>query len=389
MREVAIIGVGETEFGELWYKSFREIGIEAGLRAMEDAGITSQQIDALYVGNMSAGKFIEQEHVAPLVADYSGLASMHLPSVRVEAAGASGGVALAMGYMAVGSGMYNIVVVGAAEKMTDVGDTQALQILSATADQEWESVFGATFPSLYAMMARRHMHVYGTTREQLAAVAVKNHKNGALNPHAQYQREISMEMVLNAPPVATPLGLFDCAPLSDGAAAVVLCPLDRARKFTDTPIRIAGSGLATDTLALHSRRDICTMDATVIAGKKALHLAKKTPSDVDVAEVHDNFTISEILAIEDLRFFEKGKGGWATEEGLTALDGEVSVNTSGGLKARGQPVGATGVAQAIEIVQQLRGEADKRQVDGATVGLTHNVGGTGATAVVHVFERGD
>jgi len=389
MRDVAIIGIGETEFGELWNKSFREIGIEAGFKAIEDAGITSQQIDALYIGNMSAGKFIEQEHVAPLVADYSGLADMHLPSIRVEAAGASGGVALATGYMAVASGMYNIVVVGAAEKMTDVGDRQALQILSATADQEWESVFGATFPSLYAMMARRHMHVYGTTREHLAAVAVKNHKNGSLNPHAQYRREISMEMVLNAPPVATPLGMFDCAPLSDGGAAVVLCPLDRAKKFTDTPIRILGSGIATDTLALHNRRDICTMDATVIAGKRALHQAKRTPKDVNVAEVHDNFTIAEIMAVEDLRFFEKGKGGPATEEGLTALNGEVSVNTSGGLKARGQPVGATGVAQAIEIVRQLRGEADKRQVDDATMGLTHNVGGTGATAVVHIFERGD
>jgi acetyl-CoA C-acetyltransferase len=389
MREVGIIGIGETEFGELWDKSFREIGIEAGMRAIEDAGITSQQIDALYVGNMSAGKFIEQEHVAPLVADYSGLAQMHLPSVRVEAAGASGGVALATGYMAVASGMYNIVIVGGAEKMTDVGDSQALQILSATADQEWESVFGATFPSLYAMMARRHMHVYGTTREHLAAVAVKNHRNGSLNPHAQYRREISKDMVINAPPVATPLGMFDCAPLSDGAAAVVLCPMDRAKKFTDTPVRILGSGIATDTLALHNRRDICTMDATVIAGKRALHKAKRTPKDIDIAEVHDNFTISEIMAIEDLRFFEKGKGGPVTDEGLTALNGEVSVNTSGGLKARGQPVGATGVAQAIEIVRQLRGEADKRQVDDANVGLTHNVGGTGATAVVHIFERGD
>ncbi|MFQ6127533.1 MAG: thiolase domain-containing protein [Thermoplasmata archaeon] len=389
MRDVAIIGIGETEFGELWYKSFREIGIEAGLKAIEDAGITSQQIDALYVGNMSAGKFIEQEHIAPLVADYSGLANLHLPSVRVEAAGASGGVALATGYMAVASGMYNIVVVGGAEKMTDVGDAQALQILSATADQEWESVFGATFPSLYAMMARRHMHVYGTTREQLAAVAVKNHRNGAMNPNAQYKREISMEMVLNAPPVASPLGMFDCAPLSDGAAAVVLCPVEKAKKFTDTPIRIVGSGIATDTLALHSRRDICTMDATVIAGKKAFHQAKKTPNEIDVAEIHDNFTIAEIMAIEDLRFFKKGKGGEATEEGMTALNGEISVNTSGGLKARGQPVGATGVAQAIEIVRQLRGEAEKRQVDNATLGLAHNVGGTGATAVVHIFERGD
>ena len=238
-------------------------------------------------------------------------------------------------------------------------------------------------------MARRHMYEFGTTREQLAAVAVKNHKNGALNPEAQFQKEITIETVLQAPRVAEPLGVFDCAPLSDGAAAVVLCEMQKARKFNDTPIRIAGSGQASDFLALHDRRDLTTLDATVIAGKRAFHEARLQPKDVQVAEVHDNFTISEILAIEDLRFIEKGKGGPATAEGLTALNGKVSVNTSGGLKARGQPVGATGVAQAVEIVRQLRGEAGKRQVVGARHGLTHTLGGTGATAVVHLFERGD
>lgn len=389
MRRVAVIGIGETEFGELWYKSFRELGIEAGIRAIEDAGISSQDIDALYVGNMSAGKFIEQEHIAPLVADYSGLADRHLPAMRIEAAGASGGMALACGYIAVASGLYDVVVIGGAEKMTDVGDAQASEILSATADQEWESVFGATFPGLYAMIARRHMYEYGTTREQMAAVAVKNHHNASMNPNAQYRKEITVDMVLNAPPVATPLGLFDCAPLSDGAAALVLSPLEKARKFTDTPVEIIASGQATDSLALHSRRDICTMDATVIAGKRAFHQAKKTPRDIDLAEVHDNFTISEILAIEDLRFVKKGLGGKATEEGMTAIGSNIPINPSGGLKARGQPVGATGVAQAVEVVRQLRGEAGKRQVDGSNVGLTHNVGGTGATVVVHIFERGD
>ncbi len=389
MRDVAVIGVGETEFGELWDRSFREIGIEAGLKAIQDAGVTGDQLDALYVGNMSAGKFIEQEHIAPLVADYSGLAGEHLPAVRVEAAGASGGMALAQGYMAVASGIHDLVVVGGAEKMTDVGDVQAQETLSAASDQEWESVFGATFASLHAMIARRHMHEFGTTREQLGQVAVKNHANGARNPHAQYRRAITLEMVLGAPPVAEPLGLFDCAPLSDGAAALVLAPWERARKFTDAPIKIAASAAASDTLALHSRREITTMDATVVAGKRAFHMAGLTPRDVDVAEVHDNFTISEILAIEDLRFVKKGDGGPATEDGETALDGRIAVNTSGGLKARGQPVGATGVAQAVEVIRQLRGEAEGRQVEDASVGLTQNVGGTGATCVVHVFTRGD
>jgi len=387
MREVAIIGVGDTKFGELWDKSFREIGIEAGLGALEDSGITGQQIDALFVGNMSAGKFIEQEHVATLVSDYSGLSPRHIPTYRIESAGACGAAALACASMSVASGVYDIVVVGGAEKMTDVGDTEAAEILSATADQEWESVFGATFASLYAMMARRHMHMYGTTREHMAAVAVKNHKNGSLNPRAQYRREIRPEMVLNAPPVAEPLGLFDCAPLSDGAAAVVLCPLEMAKKFTDTPVDIAGYGQASDTIALHDRKDITTMEATVLAAKTALQSAKIAPKDIDLAEVHDNFTITEIMAIEDLGFFEKGKGGPASEEGQTALNSDISVNTSGGLKARGQPVGATGLAQVVEVVKQLRGECEDRQVDGAEIGLTHNIGGTGASAVVHILRR--
>ncbi|MGQ0798432.1 MAG: thiolase domain-containing protein [Methanobacteriota archaeon] len=388
MRDVAIIGVGETPFGELWDHSFRDLGIQAGLKAIQDAKVTAEEIDAVYVGNMSAGKFIDQEHVSALVADYAGLADMHLPTVRVEGGGACGAIALLQARMAIASGMYDVVVVGGAEKMTDVGDVQAAEILSSTADQEWESVFGATFAGLYAMMARRHMHEFGTTREHMAAVAVKNHRNGALNPVAQFQKEISLDTVLQAPWVAEPLGVFDCAPLSDGAAALVLCPMDQARRYTDTPIRIAGSGQASDFLALHDRRTLTTMDATVVAGKRAFAEAKAEPHDIRVAEVHDNFTITEILAIEDLKFVEKGKGGPATADGVTALNGKVSVNPSGGLKARGQPVGATGVAQAVEIVRQLRGEAGKRQVVGARRGLTHTLGGTGATAVVHIFERG-
>ncbi|HYS72314.1 MAG TPA: thiolase domain-containing protein [Thermoplasmata archaeon] len=389
MRAVSVIGVGETQFGELWDKSFRELGIEAGLRAIQDAKIAAENVDAIYVGNMSAGKFIDQEHVAALVADYAGLADQHLPTIRVEGGGACGAIAIHQAAMAIASGVYDIVVVGGAEKMTDVGDVEAAKILSSTTDQEWESVFGATFAGLFAMMARRHMFEYGTTREQLAAVAMKNHKNGALNPVAQFQKEITLEMVLGAPRVAEPLGLFDCAPLSDGAAAIVLCAREKARRFTDMPVDLIGTGQASDFLAVHDRRDLTTMDATVIAGKRAFHAAKRTPNDVKVAEVHDNFTITEIMAIEDLRFVPKGKGGYATEDGETALNARISVNTSGGLKARGYPVGATGVAQAVEIVRQLRGEGAKRQVSGAELGLTHTLGGTGGTAVVHLFARGD
>jgi len=387
MRDVAVIGIGETPFGELWDRSFRDLGIEAGLMAIQDSGIAADDLDAIYVGNMSAGKFIDQEHVSALVADYSGLADQHLPTVRVEGGGACSAIAILQAHMAIASGMHDIVVVGGAEKMTDVGEVQAGEILGSTADQEWESVFGATFAGLYAMMARRHMYEHGTTREQLALVAVKNHKNGSLNPNAQFQREITVDTVVKSPMVADPLTVFDCAPLSDGAAAIVLCAMDRARKFSDTPVRLLGSGQASDFLALHDRRDLTTMDATVVAGKRAFHAARVTPDQVKVAEVHDNFTISEVLAIEDLRFVKKGLGGMATEDGETALNGRISVNTSGGLKARGQPVGATGVAQAVEIVRQLRGEAGKRQVANAGIGLTHTLGGTGATAVVHLFGR--
>lgn len=387
MRRVAVIGIGATEFGELWDESFRDIGIQAGLAAVADANISADRIDALYVGNMSAGRFIEQEHIGALIADYAGLARDHIPATRVEAAGASGGLALRQGFMAVASGLHDIVVVGGAEKMTDVSDVESAMIQSSAADQEWETVLGATFPALHALIAKRHMHEFGTTREQLADVAVKNHKHGSLNPKAQFQREITRETVLGSPLVSSPLRVFDCAPSSDGAAAVVLCPLDIAKKFTEIPVEIVGSGQASDTLSLHDRKDICTMEATKVAAKRAFTMANLTTKDVDVAEIHDNFTISEILAIEDLGFFKKGEGGRATEAGLTGLEGEIAVNTSGGLKARGDPIGATGLAQTVEIVAQLRGKADKRQVKDAMVGLAHNVGGTGATVVVHLFRR--
>ncbi len=385
MREVAVIGIGITRFGEMWDKSFRDIGIEAGLAAVYDANLSGEEIDALYVGNMSAGRFIDQEHIGALIADYSGMARDNIPATRVEAAGASGGLALRQGYMAVASGIHDIVVVGGAEKMTDVGDAASNAIQGSAADQQWESIMGATFSSLHAMIARRHMYEYGTTREEIAQVAVKNHRHGSMNPNAQFRREIKPATVLHSPPVAEPLGMFDCAPNSDGAAAVVLCAMERAKNYTDTPVRILASAQASDTLALHHRKDICRFDATIVAANNACQRANVEVGDIQVAEVNDNFTISEILAIEDIGFFEKGEGGKATMDGQTELGGRIAVNTSGGLKARGDPIGATGVAQAVEIVTQLRGEADKRQVNGAEVGMTHNVGGTGSTVVIHIM----
>jgi acetyl-CoA C-acetyltransferase len=300
LRDVAVIGLGMTKFGELWDKSFRQLIAEAGSKAILDAGIEGKEIDAMYVGVMSSGRFVGQEHVGALVADASGFSRLHIPATRVEGACASGGLAVRQGYLSVASGMNDIVVIGGIEKMYDVGGTEATETLVTAADQEWEAFFGATFPGLYAMIATRHMHEYGTTREQLAQVAVKNHANGALNPHAQYRREIDIETVLNATSVAYPLGLLDCSPVSDGAASIVLCAAEKAKKYTDKLIKITGSGQASDTLALHARRDICTLDSTVYASKMAYKQANVTPKDIDTAEVHDCFTIAEICAIEDL-----------------------------------------------------------------------------------------
>ena len=385
MREVAVIGVGCTRFGEKWSESFRSLFVEAGTLALEDAKVAGEQIDAMYVGNMSAGRFVEQEHVGALIADYAGLASTHIPSTRVEAACASGGLSFRQAVIAVASGMEDIVVAAGVEKMTDVASGASVDALAGAADREWEGFVGATFPGLYAMIANDYMHRYPLTREQLAQVAVKNHYNGARNPIAQFQQEITVDTVLHSSLVADPLRLFDCSPITDGAAAVVLAPMERAREFTDTPVRVLASAQASDTITLHDRRDISTLDATVAAGQRAFAMAGLSHRDIDLVEVHDCFTIAEICAIEDLGFCRKGEAGRLTAEGFTTLNGGLPVNTSGGLKACGHPVGATGIKQVCEVVLQLRGEAGKRHVNGAKIGMTHNVGGTGATVAVHIL----
>ena len=387
MREVAIIGAGTTKFGELWESSFRDIAVEAGIRAIEDAGISGEDIEALYGGNMSAGRFIEQEHIGALIADYSGLAGLHIPATRTEAACASGALALHLAVISVASGWYDLVIAAGVEKMTDVESDVAEDLLASSVDRKWEAIYGATLPSLFAQMARTHMEKYRTTKEQMAKVAVKNHANAVHNPYEQYQRGITIANVLASPLVADPLHVLDCSSIADGAAAVVLCAAEKAKKYTDSPVYVKASAQASDTLSLHDRRDITTMDATVFAAKKAYQMASLEPSQIDLAEVHDSYTIAEIIAIEDLGFFDKGEGGRATEEGETEIGGRIPINPSGGLKACGHPLGATGIRQAVEITQQLRGEAGKRQVPNAKVGLTHNIGGTGGTAIVHILSR--
>ena len=386
MREVAVIGAGITRFGERWTSSLRDLCTEAGEAALDDANVSGSEIDALFVGSMSAGRFIGQEHLGALVADYVGLGGdLHIPATRVEAACASGGIAFRQAVATVSSNMADVVVAAGVEKMTDVSDPT--DVLASAADREWESFAGATFPGLYAMIACDYIHKYGLTREELADVAVKNHYHGARNPYAHFQKEITRDTVINSTLVASPLRLFDCSPVSDGATAVIVCSLEKARKYTDTPIKVLASAQAGDTIALHDRTDFSTMGATVVAGNKAFAQAKLERKDIDFVEVHDCFTIAELCAIEDLGFVPKGTAGKFTIEGGTRIDGKLPINTSGGLKACGHPVGATGIKQIWEVVQQLRGEAGKRQVDGAEIGMTQNVGGTGATVVPHIFGR--
>ena len=316
MRDVAIIGVSQTKFGELWDSSFRDLIAEAGVKALVDAGIDGNDIEAMFVGNMSSGLFVEQEHIAALISDHVGLNPV--PTTRVEAACASGGLALRQGIMAVASGFHDVVISAGVEKMTDVVD--ATPAIATASDQEWEAQQGATFPSLYAMIAKRHMHEYGTTREQLAQFSVVNHKNESKNPNAQFPFEVSVDKVINSTMVADPLTLLDCSPVSDGAAAVVMVPAEDARKYTDTPIYVKASAQASGTLTLHDRKDLTTIEATKVASRKAYEMAGVTTKDIDLTEVHDCFSINGLLAVEDLGFAEKGKGGIAIEEGQTEID---------------------------------------------------------------------
>ena len=379
MREVAVVAAGMTRFGELWRSSLRDLFVEAATEALAKA--RADHVDAVYIGNMSGGQFVGQEHVAPLLVDHLGMAGV--PAVRVESACASGGVALRTAFLDVASGASDLVLAAGVEKMNDGVDVTA--VLATAADQENEVYHGITFPGLYAMIADAHMRAHGTTEEDLSWVSVKNHRHGALNPKAQFRREVTLADVMKSSLVSAPLRLLHCSPVSDGAAAVLLCPLDQAKRYTDRPVRILGSGLATAPMALADRADPAFLGAVQKSAERAYEMAHIGPGDVQVAEVHDCFAIAEICCIEALGLVDRGRGGDAARSGFTALGGRVPVNTSGGLKSKGHPVGATGIAQAIEIFEQLRGEAGARQVQGARVGVAQNMGGSGASSVVHVF----
>jgi acetyl-CoA C-acetyltransferase len=381
MRDVAIVATGMTPFGELWQSSLRDLFVDAALEALDTVG--RPRPDSIYVGNMSGGQFVGQEHLGPLLADALGLAG--IAATRVESACASGGAAIRTAFYEVASGASDLVLVVGVEKMNDGSDVT--DVLASAADQETEVYHGITFPGLYAMIARAHMERHGTTEGDLAAVAVKNHRHGALNPKAQFRSEITLEQVMTSSMVAEPLRLLHCSPVSDGAAAVLLCPLTRAKEFTDKPVLIRGSGMATSSMALAHRGDPSYLDAVGAAAGRAYEAAGVSPSDLDLAEVHDCFTIAELCVLEAACLAERGEAAALTRAGETTLGGRLPINTSGGLKAKGHPVGATGVAQVIELVEQLRGEAGDRQVPDATLGMAQNMGGSGASSVVHILER--
>jgi acetyl-CoA C-acetyltransferase len=370
------------KWGELWTKSTRDIFVESALLAMDDAGL--DKLDAMYVGCMTSGLFTAQEHLGAVMADYLG--QRGIPSTRVESACASGGLAFRMAFMDVASGMHDVVLAGGVEKMTDVAGGDATHALATAADMRWEGVSGVTFPGLYAMMAVAHMHKYGTTREQLAAVSVKNHHNGTMNPRAQFRMEITVEGVIGSTKVADPLNILDCSPITDGAAAAILVPADMVKKLKKPGVKVIGTGHATDSIAVHDRDDLTTLNAVAEAAEQAYKMSGKGPKDIDLCEVHDCFTIAEIIVSESLGLFERGKGGPAAEAGETSLEGRFPINPSGGLKSKGHPVGATGVAQIVEISEQLRGESGDRQIKNARLGLAQNMGGSGGSSVVHILE---
>jgi acetyl-CoA C-acetyltransferase len=383
MRPVAVIGIGKTAFGAFADRDLRSLAVEAGQKCLEDAHVSPSQIEAFYLGNFAGPSFVGQNHLAPYIAGAMGIT--HVPSTRFEAACASSGSAFFHAVSAVGAGLYDVVLVGGVEKMTSQPTPKVTEILAGAGDMAGEGHAGATFPALFAMIARRHMYQYGTTREMLAAVAVKNHANGAKNPQAHMRKIITMEQALGGKPIADPLTVYDCSLISDGAAAVLIVPLERASEFTAKPVRVLGIAQTSDQVALDEKEDITTFRAVKEAGQKAYKMAGVTANDIQFAEVHDCFTIAEIVASEDLGFVKKGEGGPYALQGCTALNGPRPLNTSGGLKSKGHPVGATGVAQICDVVMQIRGEAGERQIERHSLGLAQNLGGSGATAVVTIL----
>ncbi len=379
MRDVAIIGIGQTEVGERWEKSLRHLAHDAIMAAMRNAAI--ETAGALYVGNMLSGELAGQEHLGALVADFVGLRGIE--AMKIEAACGSGAAAIRVGIMAVASGMHDVVLVCGVEKMTDTIGSVTTGALAMAADQEYEVSQGISFVGLNALLMRRYMHEYGVNKDAFGAFTVNAHKNGVNNPYAMFRSPVSEAAYARSAMIADPINLLDSSPVCDGAACVVLAPADRFRSRAQA--RILASSVATDSLAVHDRRDPMALDAVSISTQQALAQARLTRADIHLFEVHDAFSIMAALSLEAAGFARPGQAVQMARDGEIAIGGRLPIATMGGLKARGHPVGATGVYQVVEVVEQLTGQAGANQVQGATIGMAQNIGGSGATVVTHIL----
>ena len=379
MRDVAIIGIGQTPVGEHWEKSLRHLAHDAVMAAMQDAAV--ETADALYVGNMLSGELNGQEHLGALIADFVGLRGIE--AMKIEAACGSGAAAVRVGTMAIASGMHDLVLVCGVEKMTDAIGDVTTSALATAADQEYEVSQGISFVGLNALLMRRYMHEYGISKEAFAGFTVNAHRNGANNPNAMFRSPVSEAAYARAGMISDPINLLDSSPVCDGAACVVLAPAERYRSRAKAII--LASAVATDSLAVHDRRDPLVLDAAVIASQKAYAQARVTPAEIDLFEAHDAFSIMSALSLEAAGFAPRGAGVRLAQNGEIAIGGRIPISTMGGLKARGHPVGATGIYQIVEVVQQLAGQAGKNQVAGATIGMAQNIGGSGATVISHIL----
>ncbi len=383
MREVAVIGVGQTEVGEHWGVSLRHLALEAVQAAMADAGVV--RADALYVGNMLSGELEGQEHLGALVADFAGLRGVE--AFKIEAACGSGAAAVRMGYVAVAGGLADLVIVVGVEKMTDTLGPDTTAALAMAADADYEAAHGASFVTLNALVMRRYMHQYGYGHQDFAPFAVNAHQNALANPYAMFRFPVSSEKFRRARMISDPINLLDSSPICDGAAAVVLAPLGETRHQSMATVGIAASAVGTDTLAVHDRNDPLVLAGAELSSQRAYNAAGVRPADIDLFELHDAFTIMAALSLEAAGFADRGRGLALAADGEIGIEGRIPVTTMGGLKARGHPVGATGVYQIVEVVQQLRGLAGENQVPNARVGMAQNIGGSGATVITHILER--
>ncbi len=383
MREVAVIGIGQTPVGEHWDEDIRHLALKALQAAMKDAGV--DRVDALYVGNMLSGELTGQEHLGALVADFAGLRGVE--AVKVEAACGSGAAALRLGYVAVAGGLADVVLVVGVEKMTDATGPEATAALAMAADADHEVAHGLSFVAINALLMRRYMYEFGYRKEDFAPFTINAHANGMNNPYAMFHMKVTPEAYAKARMIADPINLLDSSPVADGAAAVVLAPADWARRTGRPVVRIAASAIATDTVALHDRRDPLVLEGAALSAWRAYQQAGIRPEDVDLFELHDAFSIMAALSLEAAGFARRGEGVRLALDGEITRQGRIPIATMGGLKARGHPVGATGVYQVVEVVQQLRGEAGANQVPSARIGMAQNIGGSGATVVTHILIR--